>query len=296
MSRIKPNRRPGFTLIELLVVVAIIGVLVALLLPAVQKVREAANRVTCANNLRQIALALHNYESTNGYFPASNTSGPAKRHSWMTFLLPYIEQQTVYQGYNINKNWYAPSNRKPVMAQFKIYQCPSTPDHNRVDAAYPTQPACGDYNAIKGVSPELVAIGLVSGTNLQGVLVKNMNTRIADITDGTSNTIMVAEDAGRPELWTAGLQVAGASTVGGAWADDQGPFFLNGSSYDGTNALGPCAINCTNDKEVYSFHGQGANVIFADGSVQFLRSSINIQVMAALVTSQGGEPVSVGDY
>jgi prepilin-type N-terminal cleavage/methylation domain-containing protein/prepilin-type processing-associated H-X9-DG protein len=293
--REKRNQRCGFTLIELLVVIAIIGILIALLLPAVQKVREAASRTSCTNNLKQIGLALHNYHDTNRNFPPSSTSKPSKRHSWVAFVLPYFEQDPLYKRYNFAKNWYAPSNSKAVASQLTIFQCPSTPTTNRVDSTFTPNAACVDYNATRGVSPDLVRVGLVPSTDLKGVLTKNKGTRMGQITDGTSNTIIVAENAGRPLLYNAGNQVPGY-VVGGPWADETGPFYLNGSSADGTVTPGPCPMNCTNDKEVYSFHPDGANVLFADGSVHFIRSSITIANMAALITRSGGELISATDF
>jgi prepilin-type N-terminal cleavage/methylation domain-containing protein/prepilin-type processing-associated H-X9-DG protein len=293
--REKLSKRCGFTLIELLVVIAIIGILIALLLPAVQKVREAASRTSCTNNLKQIGLALHNYHDTNRRFPPSSTSKPAKRHAWIAFVLPYFEQETLQKRYNFAKNWYAASNNKAVRSQLTVFQCPSTPLANRVDSTYTPNAACVDYNATRGVSPDLVRVGLVSPTDLRGVLEKNKGTRMGQIKDGTSNTIIVAEDAGRPLLYNAGNQVPGY-VFGGPWADELGSFYLNGSSADGTVRPGPCAINCSNDKEIFGFHPEGANVVFADGSVHFLRSSISIANMAALITRSGGELNNSTDY
>src|SRR5262245_20176594 len=229
MNREKRSRQWGFTLIELLVVIAIIGILIALLLPAVQKVRETASRATCTNNLKQIGLALPGYHDVKLQFPPSDTS-TGKNHSWVPFILPYLEQDPLYKRYKFNKNWYAPSNRKVVATQLRIFQCPSVPDWNRVDSTFTPNAACIDYNATKGVSPDLVQIGLVRPTNLRGVMVKNQGTRMTQITDGTSNTIMVVEDASRPLLYNADKLVAGYAP-GGPWADELGAFYLNGSSF-----------------------------------------------------------------
>jgi len=294
MRREKPRNRRGFTLVELLVVIAIIGVLIGLLVPAVQKIREAASRMSCSNNLKQIGLALHNHHDAKGFFPPSSTSGPGKRHSWIPFTLPYFEQDPLYKRYNFNKNWFTPGN-KAVASKLRIFQCPSVPVQDRVDSTFTLKASCVDYNATKGVSPDLVRIGMAPATDLRGVMVKNETTRIAQITDGTSSTIMVVEDAGRPLLYHAGKLVPGGYAAGGPWADEFGPFYLNGSSADGAVTPGSCAMNCTNDREIYSFHSQGANALFADGSVQFIKNYITIRVLAALITRSGGEVVSSAD-
>jgi prepilin-type processing-associated H-X9-DG protein len=131
--------------------------------------------------------------------------------------------------------------------------------------------------------------------NYQGVLTENDLTRLAEITDGASHTILVTEYAGRPTLWRAGRPVPGTYAVPAAWVGGN-MIFGQGSSYDGTTQPGPCAINCTNDREVYSFHPGGANAVFADGSVHFLKASIDIRIFARLVTRAGGEVVSAGDF
>jgi prepilin-type processing-associated H-X9-DG protein len=133
-------------------------------------------------------------------------------------------------------------------------------------------------------------------------MVDDERTRFAQISDGLSNTTLLAEDAGRPQLWLAGAVIGsggpdGGFATGGAWADDKGPLNLNGATADGnTDFNGPCAVNCTNSNEIYSFHTAGANLLFVDCSVRFVRKSIPISVMAALWTRAGGENVSGADY
>ncbi len=278
----------GFTLIELLVVIAVIGILIAMLVPAVQKVRESAARTTCTNNLKQIGLALHQSHDVQRFFPAAKTSTP--KCSWVPSILPYLEQQDLYTQYNFKADWTDKSNRLVVATQLTMFQCPSTTEGPRVDTKYKSKPACSDYNATTDVSRKLALLGIVPPSgDLRGVLVGNQTTRRSAITDGSSNTIIIAEVAGRPDLWNAGHKVVG-NVPGGAWAAHQGPFGLNGSSNDGSIHNGYCPMNCTNDNEIYSFHSGGANALFADGSVHFLEASVGINTMAALITRAGGEP------
>jgi prepilin-type processing-associated H-X9-DG protein len=131
--------------------------------------------------------------------------------------------------------------------------------------------------------------------HFEGVFVVNHTRRLVDILDGASNTVLMAECAGRPALWQGRRQVPNRWLSGGPWAS-RNLLWGRGSTSDGTTFLGSCAINCTNDREVYSFHPGGANVGFADGSVRFLREDIGIRVFARLVTRAGGEVVSAGDF
>jgi prepilin-type N-terminal cleavage/methylation domain-containing protein len=290
----------AFTLIELLVVIAILGALVGLLLPAVQKVREAANRSACANNLRQLGLALHHFHDINGFVPESNGVVPA-HHSWVYFILPLIEQEGVYKLYDPNSNWFNVRNKDAVGRQIRTMQCPSAPFLDRTDPSFQFPPACADYTVTKGVNEVLPLIGLVPPTpDFSGVLTDFDTTRFADVIDGLSNTIMLAEDAGRWQVWQNGQLLPvelGGYASGGGWADDKNPISLVGSTYDGNTASGgPCPMNCTNSNELSSFHPGGAQTAFADASVHFLNQSIPIRILAALITRAGGENVLGGDY
>ena len=316
MPRIQSNAplrsRTAFTLIELLVVIAIIAVLIGLLLPAVQKVREAGTRMKCASNLRNIGLAAHNYHDSYGTFPPGEVVGPfpplgippGAEHSCWPFLLPYLEQQALYNEYTWQVRFDDPSNQPAAATQMKILQCPSAGPDRFVSAdIFPDywpnggKGACTDYAPIMGISPDLVKLGLVDPVVvLQGVMDTNFLARAADITDGTSNTLLIAEDAGRPQRWQAGKAVSGVLSGGAAWAGSENRIFVKGSSFNGDVRPGPCALNCTNAHEVYSLHPGGANGVFADGSVHFLKAGMDIRILAHLVTRAGGEVVSAGDY
>ncbi len=303
-----PRRHHGFTLIELLVVIAIIAVLMGLLLPAVQKVREAANRMSCTNNLRNIGLASHQFENARGGFPPSTIAGPFPEagvpagvyQGWAVFILPYLEQQALADQYHWDLSFVHPQNQPVVATQLKILQCPSA-EPNRFStvgdfAVYGTKGACTDYAPTRAVAAELIDSGLVDKVgNYRGVMSWNHMTRQSEITDGTSNTILFAECAGRPRLWRVG-QAGPDQTLPAAWAGSVIRLIVQGSSFDGATRPGPCAVNCTNDGELYSFHPGGANTVFADGSVHFLKAGMDIRILARLITRAGGEIVSADDF
>jgi len=252
------NRRRGFTLVELLVVIAIIGVLVALLLPAVQAAREAARRNQCLSNLRQMSLGLLNYESTHGAFPMAfeypATANPAELQSfgpnWTVRLLPYIEQAPLYDGFDLDQFMNQPVNAEARATEVSTLRCPS--DHfNQEPLLLPggrgmtTQWARGNYAANAGNGPLLAgpwrkeiqingpdSLGWQNG-RIRGVIGPNVAATVKDITDGLSNTILVGEvragitQADRRGTWAIGQ--AGASVLFwyGSGGDANGPNVCN---------------------------------------------------------------------
>jgi prepilin-type N-terminal cleavage/methylation domain-containing protein/prepilin-type processing-associated H-X9-DG protein len=319
-------RRRGFTLIELLVVIAIIGILIALLLPAVQKIRDAAARIQCQNNLKQMGLAFHNYENANSFFPPAYTvvlSTPGST-SWGTYLLPYLEQDPLYRQYDRNGGISSAQNLAVISTPVKIFQCPAAPQANRTytDGPVPGSAfvstwgatpiswtaSAGDYTATTGVRENTLNACWAGGGggDRDGVLEATpqatpgapfTGTRVLAITDGTSNTILVGELAGRPATYRAGRQVATFAPFQGAgWGDAlNGENWFIGSLFDGTEPAhgGPCVVNCTNSRGrgLYSFHTGAANILLADGSVRSVSSNLNQCTFAYLVTKKKGDIV-----
>lgn len=330
MSRI----RTGFTLVELLVVIAIIGILVGLLLPAVQAAREAARRMSCSNNARQLGLALHNYESAHKRLPPSRiaiTTPIRNEQSWTAMILPYIEQNNVHSGYTFNTPWYAVVNDAMTKVTIPTMLCPSAPSSRDLppqnlytsltSGSRTDSPVWGygDYASLNAIRNSVFTIaGLPSlGTKeTMGALGRGPDgVRIASISDGLSNTIIIAEAAGRPSMYVSGRKTINPRTGnialgtnvtadGWGWADINGGFSVDGASATGlqnntsssgaVTMVGNCMINCTNDSEIYAFHTGGANFVFADGSVQFLSAGINPSTLLALMTRDFGD--IVGDF
>lgn len=307
--------RTGFTLVELLVVIAIIGILVGLLLPAVQAAREAARRMQCQNNQKQLGLAVLNFESAFRYFPASGwtiasrTNPHGKFVSWRVSILPYLEHSTVRELYRFDRNWWEETNLAVASIPIPAFACPSVPEQEPVMSAIAKSPRPAltfntplgrtDYEAIQGVQPNSVNPVLYNAANRFSVMHRNSINSHASISDGTSNTVMVVEAGGRPTVYRGRLARRELSNDQGiGWVDSEGAFSLDGASsngaQEGCGRGSGCisAMNVRNDNEPYSFHTSGANFLFADGHVQFLNQNISLDVMAALCTRAAGEIVT----
>jgi len=285
------RRNAAFTLIELLVVIAIIAVLIGLLLPAVQKVREAAARIKCQNNLKQLGIALQAYHDANNALPAGGqTTTPMT--SWLVHILPYIEQDPLYQQYNQALPYNNAANLAVGNVQVVIYACPSGTDSlsgNSSEASGGVENFSTHYYGNMGpTGTGLIAYNSMGSGNstyaLDGVLGQDVKVRITDIVDGTSNTLLVAE---RSQDEPSGVNsyrswIRGCNGGCGACKNVTNP--INSTYYTGANF---------NDISFGSNHTQGANFALADGGVHFISQSIDMNVYKALASRSGREAASL---
>jgi prepilin-type N-terminal cleavage/methylation domain-containing protein len=269
MSR---STRNGFTHIELLVVIAIIAILIGLMLPAVRRVREPAARAQCQNNLKQLMLAMQNFESTGRpaaypetghpdspaeqYFPPGcfgPGTMPKERLSWMVKLLPYLEQQSLYLQFELEKGY--AGNLPAAQTRIKTFLCPASKEAATTDAVT-------HYVAMSGIGPD--AAERPAGTADNGFMGYDRLTSMSMIKDGTSNTIALMETRVGLGPWSRG----GASTLRG---------------------FDPADVPLHGDERPFGGHSAGMHAAKADGSVRFLRASIDAKKLAAAITIAGGE-------
>lgn len=300
------KNRPAFTLIELLVVIGILGVLIALLLPAVQKARESANRAKCQNNLRQIGIALHSYHGDHNAFPPGyrwqsrvpdvpNRTDPG--WSWAAFLLPYVEHDNLQHQINFNSSVGDPSNESVRATVLSVFVCPTDQQTGLFQIQTTTglsfDSATNSYAACFG---GLVEIGDTPGCG-DGVFYRNSRVRIADITDGSSNTLAVGE---RAALF-AQAPWAGAVSAGTVRITPGAPTTSTSVEAAPVQVLAHCGSHALNDNQsdpddFFTPHVGVAFFLFADGSVRPVSVNTDMAIIRALATRHGGEVVNPESY
>jgi prepilin-type N-terminal cleavage/methylation domain-containing protein/prepilin-type processing-associated H-X9-DG protein len=341
-----PTTSRGFTLVELLVVIAIIGILVALLLPAIQAAREAARRTQCTNKMKQLGLAALNYESARKMLPYAYTpnnslfipktgacagaggtaaaSNNMKHHNFFTFILPYIEQSSIYDQIDFKLDWCSTvtnskgtTNLAATSREIDELLCPTTEGRPNT---YTT-----DYNYIAYIDPTKYCSNLDgsakskrSTDKLAGMITDTQST-LRKVADGTSKTIMLIESAGRPNHYVgnrtlknliyeenANLSAPGVGTLAKPtnfqWADDgvhtaTEDARIWGLEYSTVANLCPMntttkVMNCDNYQGVYSFHSGGANFAMGDGSVQYVTDGIDVDTYTSMVTRAASDQAS----
>jgi prepilin-type N-terminal cleavage/methylation domain-containing protein/prepilin-type processing-associated H-X9-DG protein len=337
----RTRRSLGFTLVELLVVIAIIGILVALLLPAIQAAREAARRTQCTNKMKQLGLAVLNYESARKTLPLaytpSYTGGQAsgacgssgtynnapnnmESHFVLSFILPYMEQQAIYDRIDFKRDWYDTTNpnskgyvnRDAASVDIPDFLCPSTDDR---PGTFTT-----DYFVIVDINDANYCNDVEGGAKLTNQkrsreklasMLTDLPNPIRKVSDGMSKTIMLIESVGRPNLYDKSkrqyAQMWDPSSAGGGdrampgqatsskgtdyqWADDR-VYALWGTNFGGKCPL-TSIMNCDNYSEPYSFHSGGCNILMGDGAVQFLVEDTSVDTWISMLTAAAGDTVT----
>jgi prepilin-type N-terminal cleavage/methylation domain-containing protein len=305
--------RAAFTLIELLVVITIIGILVGLLLPAIQAVRESARRTQCANNLRQIGLGMQNHVSAKRTFPPGQKRAcpTCQKFSWCAYFLDFIESKDLTKRINYLDNVHSPNNAPAVDVAIPLYLCPSTsriqktrgpdnrirlfPDPEGMTIDNGGGMGCTDYGGIDGPNTNIKSLAnQLYYTNHRGVLLilddsdpnyESHRVKPNEIVDGTSKTILVGESTGRGA--TPDASNSGKWHDRGAWAEGANIYSIGHV----VNYLPPNdnGTGLTDGREIFSDHPGGAQILLCDNSVHFIDEETDVQVVAALSTRDGHE-------
>ena len=331
----KLSVRAAFTLVELLVVIAIIGILIALLLPAVQAARESARRAQCTNNLKQVGLGMHGHADARQAFPPVCTipispadqtgqlsingyltplryaphigllgSAAQTKHSVFAFILPWLEQKNAYDAYQFKYEWDDVRNRLAVRNHIPILICPtapSAPDRQIFDGN-PDDHYTTDYAVLAFISEDFRATMVPKIVKNRGVgrwgamLRPNEDMPLSQVVDGLSNTILVSEDGGRPEEYNVTGKSGESYVSGGCWANWDNYLWQHYRCEGRRLNVGKQVFNCSNNNEIYSFHTNGSNFCFADGSVHFVPQTIDPDAFVSLLTCNGGDMAAVDTF
>ena len=318
----QPRRQPAYTLLELLVVIAIVAILIGLLLPAVQKVREAANRVRCSNNLKQIGLALHNYHDDTGHLPPAYTwvdpNQPAPKSvvgprlfdrpgraaffetnwpgwGWAAYLLPYVEQDNLYRQIDFTAPTVGTQAAAVRAVRLGVYTCPS----DSGAGIFPVFPLKG--TALLDAATNSYAACYGAGGNLtgapdrgNGLFARNSSVQFKDITDGTSHTLAVGERPARfaRAPWVGVIDQGTIRTTAGAPVY-QSLMFPPPAMPMARVGNRPLDDPWSEPIDFFGPHPTGMNALFADGSVRWVRASTAVDVFQAVATRDGGEPADL---
>lgn len=301
--------RSGFAMTELLVILAMVAFAMTLIAPAVLRTRDAARKGQCAANLKKIGVAAQSFSAANNQMlPYNQLASPFG--SWNTQLLPHLGQGKVAHDYNPAHDWWAKTdspNRAVAATPVETYVCPASPNPKRCvmtmdpeSEGQSFEAAATDYVGSAGAYyQDNQQKNLHPGAMHHRTLIKRL--RVPDIVDGTSQTLLVVEMADKPNNWRGRKLADDRSTkpqstsLNGQWAAPNWNHLRSYSS-DGTSAFGPCAVNCSNGASIYGFHDDGANVLFVDGSVRFLKAGLSQELLIALVSYSGGELLAPDDY
>ena len=301
----KRGSNGGFTLVELLVVIATIGVLLGLLLPAVQAARETVRRTSCVSHLRQIGLAIHSYLDVNGVFPPTKTTYVAAngqrrdRHNVLTILLPFVEESAAYSAVDWTATWSAAVNREATEKRIPIFLCPTAPGDRDFGTKkyYPTDYA-SCYLIRRGVREKL---GLRDRSEWTSVLLPDFSNSAefsrrapvypSAVLDGLSSSFLFFESSGRPFKFLRGgrrgdpNETPKEPLLNSDWADPGSGFVMD------ANVVAPDGrfFNNANNNEIFSLHPGGANFLYADGSARFHSETIDAETFAALFTCAAGD-------
>ncbi len=305
MNHRRANR--AFTIVELLVVIVIIALLLGLLLPAVQAARSAAWQVVCRNKMRQIGLAIQNYHDTHQQFPPSkwgieDASDPRSKHHVLTFILPYLEQQSLYDRFDFRYHWNDNANSDNLDASQRhlpqLFVCPEAPrDYFYGNKEYfvSDYAACEKITRSGGIKT-MIENGVLADRpeyrGFNGILQPaawgsdSYTVTAAMITDGLSNTMLFFENAGRPFQYQAGrvrktVSASTSAVTGANWADHLAPTWIHDTCGPGGTQM----FNCSNENEVYAFHPGGANFVYGDAAVHFHSEAMHPEVFVSRFTA-----------